>query len=494
MFASSGFNVKAVYNYRRPSVFHAAKERLSFIIASFSIFAFVIGNMVGQHGWYAFWKTVLGKEDYAVIAFVGTVPPIDKIPNYTEWARYGGNKAQHTFKQVPEQVLYPLPFYDQASLSNNSASTFARQVYSTLWAGAYNGPSGSHAGVDIDAPRGTPIQAIANGVVEKMNMGKVGFGHYVMIRHPNVPDSSAVGGKTTLRSTYAHMDNVLVAVGEYVHKGQVIGTVGNTGFVIGATGYHLYFEVDREHAPYHPYWPFTSTEASQAGLSFVQAVNSTRYQSRVFEYTINPMAFVQQYQTYTPLMPSVALSSTNSHAAPSLAPAFSLKDQVSVRRMSRLAKTGVSQPRVFATVATVSNLDVLSPLLAQTVTEVKTASVETVPHIPVIRGSNTDIDHLSIQTSGKLSRTWQKVRISALDAQGNLVAAPSFQGRLYLMAEFGEAEIRPKELSPLDFTNGVATVNVLTRTQSKPVIIQTKGQGSSNSALNAASAPMLPSR
>ncbi len=494
MFAPSGFNVQAVYNFRRPSIFHAAKQRLSFMIASFSIFAFVIGNMVGQHGWYSFWKSVLGKEDDTMVAFVGTVPPIDKIPDYAEWAKYGGNKEEHTFKQVPEQVLHPLPTYDQASLSGNSSSAFSRQAYSTLWSGGYNGPSGSHAGVDIDAPRGTPIQAIANGIVEKMDMGTVGFGHYVMIRHPNVPDSSAVGGKTTLYSTYAHMDNVLVEVGEFVHKGQVIGTVGNTGLVFGATGYHLYFEVDREEAPYHPYWPFTSTEAAQAGLSFVQAVNSTRYQSRVTEYTVNPMAFVQQYASYTSLMPSVALGSARPHSAPSLAPTLSLKDQVSVRRLSRLAKVGGSQPLAAVTVAAVSNSDASAPISPQAVTDVKTASVETVPQVPVVGGSNTDVDHLSIQTSGKLSRTWQKVRISALDAQGNLVQSPSFQGRLYLMAEFGEAEIRPSELSPLDFSNGVATVNVLTRTQSKPVIIETKGQGGTNSALNAASAPMVQSR
>jgi hypothetical protein len=36
------------------------REKWSFLIASMSVVAFVIGNMVGQHGWLTFWKTVFG--------------------------------------------------------------------------------------------------------------------------------------------------------------------------------------------------------------------------------------------------------------------------------------------------------------------------------------------------------------------------------------------------------------------------------------------------
>lgn len=482
-----GFRAQSIYKLKKPSLLQTARKRLSFMIASMSLFAFVMGNMVGQHGWYSFWKTVLGQGDEVMIAFVGTVPPIEKIPDYAEWAKYGGNKALHTFAQVPQSVLRPLPPYDQSALVNGTASAFAKQVYSTLWAGGYNGPSGSHAGVDIDAPRGTPVQSIANGIVERVSMESVGFGHFVMIRHPNVPNSR---GTTTLRSSYAHLDEVLVREGEVLHKGQQIGTVGNTGLVFGPTGYHLYFEIDKEDAPFHPYWPFTSTEARSHGLTYVQAVDSTLFQSRLFEYTLNPMAFVQQHTSYVPTVVVAAADRGASQSISVLSPVSrrsgSLKSQVAERLRSRVARVAVQAPPVV-----VAAVERPAESLPPTVTEiVQTASaLQDSPSYPLVSSTtNTEVDHLSIEHSGKLSRTWQKVKIVAVDAAGDAVRSPSFTGRLYLLADFGEAEIRPNELSPLDFVNGIATVNVLTRTQTKPVFILTRG------AFETRSAALVPTR
>ncbi len=488
-----GFQAQAVYKLKKPTVFAVARQRLSFLIASFSLFAFVIGNMIGQHGLYSFWRSVLGKDDDQLIAFVGTVPPIDKIPDYTEWAKYGGNKQLHTFDQVPSQVLHPLPAYDQSQLASGNASTFAMQVYSTLWEGGYNSPSGSHAGVDIDAPHGTPVQSIGNGIVERVSMDAVGFGHFVMIRHPNAPDASSPGGKTTLRSSYAHLDQVSVREGEVVYKGQPIGTVGNTGLVFGATGYHLYFEIDRDSAPYHPYWPFTSAEAKDAGLTYVQAVNSPKFQDRLTQYTLNPMAFVQQYQNYvqTPVPAASPVAAVQQNqvvaevSAPSLSPADRLKQVTQNRLRVRIAKSVTQKPSVVAQV-TAPNAEVVTPSVTEVI---KTASVDEPASVPLVSAStNTDVASLSITHSGKLSRTWQKIQISTLDSQGNLVRSPSFSGRLYVVPDFGEAEIRPSELSSLDFINGVATLNLLTRTQTKPVFILTRG------AFQTKSAPLLPTR
>ncbi len=491
-----GFRVQSVYKLKKPSVLHVARQRLSFLIASLSLFAFVVGNMVGQHGVYSFWRSVLGKEDDQLIAFVGTVPPIAKIPLYSEWSKYGGSKQLHMFSQVPEHILRPMPSYDQATLTDGTASAFSQQVYSTLWKGGYNSPNGSHAGVDIDAPRGTPVVSIANGVVERVTMGLTGFGHFVMIRHPNVPDAGSEGGVTTLRSTYAHMDEVLAREGEVVHKGQQIGTVGNTGLVFGPTGYHLYFEIDRENAPYHPYWPFTSDEAASHGMTYVQAVNSPKFQDRLDTFTLNPMAFVQQYQGYAqkPVVASEAAPSGRTNVQAdlvasidrSLPPALRLRQVAAGRLRSRMAKAGLPAAAVPTVVGAVS-----APTSSATpvVTDiVKTASVDEPSSPPVSASLNTDVHHLSIDHSGVLTRTWQKIRISALDAQGNLVRSPSFSGRLYVLSDFGDAEIRPAELSPLDFVNGVATLHVLARNQNKPVFIITRG------AFESRSAPMVPTR
>lgn len=485
----TGFRIRTVYKVRKPRILTIAKQKLSFMVASLSLVAFVMGNMVGQHGWYAFWKTVLGAEDDAMIAFVGTVSPIAKIPDYQQWAKYGGSKELHTFTQVPRDVLRDLPSYDVASITGNDY-TLAKQAYSTMWAGGYNTVQGSHPGVDIDAPRGTPVVAIANGIVEKVSMQSHGFGHHIMIRHPNVPDGD---GTTTLYSTYAHLDAVLVSEGMVVHKGQNIGTVGNTGLVFGATGYHLYFQIDVADAPFHPYWPFTSTEIASAGMSFMKAVDSTAYQDRLYQYTLNPMAFVEKYESYVrPVIAQGASSSARSvrsAVSDTVTGSKRLRMLSSERARVRMARAGItrtvasssSSRTVVADVGAISSSVSSSQPAATIVDVVTTASLDT---SPTTVSSSSDVDHLTIQHSGTITNTWQKVTIRTVDANGDTVTTPSFRGRLYIIPEFGEATIRPSELSPLDFVNGVATVNVLSRS-TKTLFIATRG------AFTTVSAPMI---
>ncbi len=87
-----------------------------------------------------------------------------------------------------------------------------------------------HKGTDFAAPRGTPIYAAGNGVVERAS--RYGsYGNYVRIRH-------ADGYKTA----YAHMNKYGPGIksGVRVKQGQVIGYVGTTG---RSTGPHLHYEV-----------------------------------------------------------------------------------------------------------------------------------------------------------------------------------------------------------------------------------------------------------
>lgn len=86
-------------------------------------------------------------------------------------------------------------------------------------------------GVDIGAPRGTPVYASAAGTVIIARAGGYngGLGSYVVIAHPN--------GTQTL---YAHASKVLVSAGQSVAQGQTIALVGNTGL---STGPHVHFEV-----------------------------------------------------------------------------------------------------------------------------------------------------------------------------------------------------------------------------------------------------------
>lgn len=88
----------------------------------------------------------------------------------------------------------------------------------------------SHKGIDIGAPKGTPIKAVASGTVTVAQYGySGGYGNYVMISHGN--------GVQTL---YGHCNSLNVSVGEQVSQGQFIAFVGNTG---NSFGNHLHLEI-----------------------------------------------------------------------------------------------------------------------------------------------------------------------------------------------------------------------------------------------------------
>jgi murein DD-endopeptidase MepM/ murein hydrolase activator NlpD len=85
-----------------------------------------------------------------------------------------------------------------------------------------------HTGVDISAPRGTPIYAAAAGTVVRAAW-RSGFGRSILIDHGN-----------GVMTRYAHCDTMICKTGETVSAGQKIGTVGRSG---RTTGPHLHFEV-----------------------------------------------------------------------------------------------------------------------------------------------------------------------------------------------------------------------------------------------------------
>lgn len=91
-----------------------------------------------------------------------------------------------------------------------------------------NQPRRPHSGLDIAAPEGTPIKAVESGTV--IESGDFFFsGNMVYIDHGQ-----------GLISMYAHMNRIDVKTGDTVNKGDIIGTVGQTGRVTGA---HLHLSV-----------------------------------------------------------------------------------------------------------------------------------------------------------------------------------------------------------------------------------------------------------
>lgn len=95
-----------------------------------------------------------------------------------------------------------------------------------------------HAGIDLRAPRGTPIYASAPGTVT-FSGWRSGYGKTVEITHPN-----------GIKTIYAHCTRLLAHSGEAIGTGQLIATVGTTG---RATGSHLHFEVRVNGIPRNPF-------------------------------------------------------------------------------------------------------------------------------------------------------------------------------------------------------------------------------------------------
>lgn len=86
-----------------------------------------------------------------------------------------------------------------------------------------------HTGIDFSAPVGTPVYATGDGVVEVSTRSARGLGNRIMIDH-------GFGYKTL----YACMDELNVRRGQSVKRGDVIGTVGDTGLSVAP---HLHYEV-----------------------------------------------------------------------------------------------------------------------------------------------------------------------------------------------------------------------------------------------------------
>lgn len=94
-----------------------------------------------------------------------------------------------------------------------------------------------HKGIDIAAPVGTKIMCTGDGEVAYARRKK-DYGYVIIVKHD-----------TKFESRYAHLQKILVAEGDKVRQGQIIGLVGKTG---RATGYHLHFEIRIDDYPVNP--------------------------------------------------------------------------------------------------------------------------------------------------------------------------------------------------------------------------------------------------
>lgn len=153
-----------------------------------------------------------GKTYYAI--------PFDQNGKIEYWDENGNSLRKQLLKA-------PLTYTRISSKFSNSRLHPVHKVYRP------------HHGVDYAAPAGTPVMAVADGVVTMKGWGG-GGGNQLKIKHAN-----------NLTSGYLHLQGYAkgINVGTHVKQGQLIGYVGSTGT---ATGPHLDFRLWRGSTPIDP--------------------------------------------------------------------------------------------------------------------------------------------------------------------------------------------------------------------------------------------------
>ena len=126
-----------------------------------------------------------------------------------------------------------------SSSSGGGSLAFAWPVNGPVISG-FGATSGGarNDGINIAAPRGTPIHASAGGTVTYAGSELKDYGNLVLIKHAD--------GYVT---AYAHADRLIVGKGDVVTKGEVIGYAGKTGDVSTP---QLHFEIRHDTAPVDP--------------------------------------------------------------------------------------------------------------------------------------------------------------------------------------------------------------------------------------------------
>ena len=218
-----------------------------------------------------------------------------------------------------------------------------------------------------------------------------------------------------------------------MRRGKEIGPSGKTGF---ATGPHLHFQIDKDTAPWHPYWPFSWTEAKSAGMNTTQAINAGLHQERGYEYTVHPMLFVQGNLPVVAQKPSnaVKVATNETYAERSK----TLRQRRQDERLARHQATAATSPVV------------IQPVTVASASEARVAI-------------GSGVKSVSIQHARTFTeRSWVTVRITPLDENGYETSPDGLADDVYLRTAFGDAQFKPSVLTSLDFSgDGTAEVQML---------------------------------
>jgi len=149
-----------------------------------------------------------------------------------------------------------------------------RASIGSFWGDDRDGGKRKHRGIDIFAKKGTPVVAIEDGVITSREETRLG-GKVLWLR----PSGA------WWRAYYAHLDEQLVTAGTWVKKGQVIGTVGNTGNA-RTTPSHLHFGIYTITGAINPLQYVEKAPKVTADYSSVSWLNVTA--CRIAYFTLRP--------------------------------------------------------------------------------------------------------------------------------------------------------------------------------------------------------------
>lgn len=200
------------------------------------------------------------------------------------------------WSQLPDSCKVPLPLIKNANYDIYKNDTEYKNIYTVLWGATYPGQwdmeRGDHAGVDIATANGTPLYAIAHGVVTFAGT-QAGYGNVVklMFRYQG----------TTYHAVYAHMSTIAISKWDIVSQWQKIWEVGNSGSTFGALGgYHVHFEINKDNAGrpafYYQWCPALQTH------TFTQITNGGLCREYREQYSFDPIAFIEHSQKNKPIV------------------------------------------------------------------------------------------------------------------------------------------------------------------------------------------------
>ena len=376
--------------------------------------------------------------------FDGAVYPIEKVPN---WVNLTDAERTMNFSELSDSKKIDLPAYNLSAMRTGMTwrrdNEMERNTYITYPVpnlGNYQldatENSGSHTGVDIKTLIGTPVHSISRGIVIKSEIQPTGFGQFILLLHTNVPDPENPGQKTNLYSVYAHLSKRNVHAGDTVEKGEIIGETGMSGM---ATAPHLHFQIDREDAPFHPYWPFTWKDLQGTNISsYFEAVKQGINQDRAKKFTVHPMNLVSSNLNY---------NIEDTHLIVSADPTFiSTPDEVTHTSAPAKVVEKKENPKTNHIIDDTQAVIIQKP----TYTERKTSSGR---RTRLLNGENIKVE---------TDRTFRPGTPEIFDiviADNTLVASAGIEIGTTLK-DF--AQIQPNILQKEDFTNGVAQVKVTT--------------------------------